>query len=139
MSEQAVARPWLSTTAAGLGLAVDKLRKENPEGLLAFLLRAAASGEWETFIIAFERAARIRGLKLLLPAPDGFPMRYAYERAGLPLAEWPTFLNVLQTATAVTREHTGKVRDAKRLRDLVLERAGAYQALPDAIRTALAG
>ena len=139
MSGSGVARPWLSTTAAGMGLAVDKLRKENPEALLVLLLRAVAGCDWETFITAFERAGRVGGVKLLLPAPDGFPMRYAYERAGLPPAEWLTFLSVLQTATAVAAEHAGKIKDSKRLRDLVLERVSAQMMLSDAMRTALVG
>jgi hypothetical protein len=123
MNEPSVARPWLATTPAGVIAAVEKLKHEDPEALFALLTRAAASGDWETFVPAFERASGVTGIKLLLAAPDGFPMRYAYENAGLPADLWPAFLAVLDVAARVADEAGDKLKAGKRLRDLVLARA----------------
>ena len=120
-----VAKPWIHTTAAGVVAAAEKLKQENPRDLFLLLVRAAASGEWDTFIAAFEKVSRVKGIKLLLPAPDGFPMRYAYESAGLPVDHWPVFIGALEIAHAIGQEAGENLKSGKRLRDLVLERTFA--------------
>ncbi|TAL00464.1 MAG: hypothetical protein EPO08_13540 [Rhodospirillaceae bacterium] len=131
MSDTGAAKPWLAGTAAGVVAAADKLKQENPVALFTLLTRAAASGDWEMFLPAFERASGVRGLKLLLPAPNGLPMRYAYESACLPAQYWPVFISVLEVAAAIAHEAGDKLKAGKRLRDLVLERAFAVEAVRD--------
>jgi len=130
MSES-VAKPWLAGTAAGIAAASDKLKHGDPEALLVLLARAAAGGEWDIFLPAFEHVSGIKGIKLLLPAPDGLPMRFAYEAAGLPPACWPIFISILETAMAIARETGDRARPGKTLRDLVLERAFALPHVQD--------
>ena len=131
MSDASVAKPWFAGTAAGVVAATDKLKQENPQALFVLLTRAAASGDWDVFLPAFERASGVKGLKLLLPAPNGLPMRYAYESAGLPVACWPVFIAVLEIVAAVTEEAGDKLKAGKRLREVVLERAFAMPEVCD--------
>ena len=131
MADPPVAKPWLATTAAGMIAAAEKLKHENPQALFALLTRAAAGGEWDVFVPVLERVSGVKGLKLLLPAPDGLPMRYVYECASLPDAYWPVFIAVLEIAAAVAVETGDKLKAGKRLREIVLERAFAVQDVRD--------
>jgi hypothetical protein len=124
MSE-AVAKPWLQTTSAGVIAAAEKLKHENPQDLFLLLTRAAASADWDIFVPAFEQVSKIKGIKLLLPAPDGFAMRYAYECANLPPDGWPVFIGVLESVLAIKEERRGNIVNGKRLRELVVERTFA--------------
>jgi hypothetical protein len=117
-----VAKPWIASTAAGVMAAVERLKQESPEALFVLLTRAAAAGEWDTFVPALERVSGVKGIKLLLPAPDGFPMRYAYESAGMPAEYWPVFVAVLEVAARVAAD-AGRQTAGKILQKLVFDRA----------------
>jgi hypothetical protein len=126
---EAVAKPWFQYSAAGIIAAVERLKIENPHDLFLLLTRAAASGEWNIFLPAFEKVSRVKGIKLLLPAPDGFAMRYAYDSAGLPTAYWPVFIGVLEVARVLAEE--GSVKAGKDLRDRTLARVFALPTVRD--------
>lgn len=133
------AKPWLQTSSAGVIAAVDKLKRENTLDLFLLLTRTAAGGEWDIFLPAFERVSEIKGIKLLLAAPDGFPMRYAYENARLPPDFWPVFIGVLESVRTVLAEAGGALPHGKPLRDAVLQRVFALpevRAIPHAAELA---
>jgi hypothetical protein len=60
-------------------------------------------------------------LKLLLAAPNGLPMRYAYEAAGLPQASWPIFIAVVDAAVTILRDTNPRPPAGRPMRDKVLE------------------
>jgi hypothetical protein len=97
-----------------------KLHETGGQSLLTVLCRAAASGDWDTFVSLLERASDVKGLKLLLAAPNGLPMRYAYEAAGLPQAGWPIFIAVVDAAVTIVRDTIPCPQAGKPLRDKVL-------------------
>jgi len=98
-----------------------KFHETSNHGLLMVLCRAAAGGDWDNFVSVFERASGVKGLKLLLAAPTGLPMRYAYEASGLPPANWPIFIAIVEAAIAILRDSNPRPQAGKPLRDMVLQ------------------
>ena len=90
-----------------------------------------ASGEWDIFLTSFEHVSGVKGIKLLFPPPNGLPLRYACESAGMPVDYWPVFIAVLEVAVAVDRELGDKAVARKRLRDVVMSRVMASPDVQD--------
>jgi len=138
------ARPWWPKTQRNVEAVVDRLRHALEHELFAFLVIAAAGGEWKIFHRAMEVCCRLRPAEVdaLVQQVGATPdWSSAYARGCIPPDLFAFFVKVVEIRRQIERE-SPEVAASSRLRPLVLKKAllasGASARVSPELKTALA-